>query len=198
MAPIACAEAAAGAGRFLSLCGRHQSSGPGRVRISLIAGVAAFALSGGWRVRICQYRRSGEERLARPQSQGDPELGNASLAAGGSGATRPASTLASTGTSGSDRCGSNSCGRVEPSVGLGFDRASGKLLTSFGGGMIVFPTACTWTGRQRLDHRWGGEQGGDERSSGLQIQPGGQGPDDALARPAWLGTVRIRSTSRTT
>jgi sugar lactone lactonase YvrE len=38
-----------------------------------------------------------------------------------------------------DRCGSNSCdGSNLPSV-FKFDRSSGKLLTSFGAGMIVFP-----------------------------------------------------------
>jgi sugar lactone lactonase YvrE len=38
-----------------------------------------------------------------------------------------------------DRCGSNSCdGSNLPSV-FKFDRSSGKLLTGFGGGMIVFP-----------------------------------------------------------
>ena len=43
-----------------------------------------------------------------------------------------------------DRCGSNTCAASTVDPIVKFDRASGKLLTSFGGGMIVFPTASTW------------------------------------------------------
>jgi hypothetical protein len=38
-----------------------------------------------------------------------------------------------------DRCGSNTCAASTVDPIVKFDRASGKLLTSFGGGMIVFP-----------------------------------------------------------
>jgi len=38
-----------------------------------------------------------------------------------------------------DRCGANSCAESKLDPIFKFDRASGKMLTSFGGGLIVFP-----------------------------------------------------------
>jgi hypothetical protein len=38
-----------------------------------------------------------------------------------------------------DRCGANTCAASNVNPILKFDRSSGKLLTSFGGGMIIFP-----------------------------------------------------------
>ena len=48
-----------------------------------------------------------------------------------------------------DRCGANACEGSDLDPILKFDRSSGTLLARFGGGMLVFPTACTWIATAR-------------------------------------------------
>jgi len=113
-------------------------SGSGRVRISLMAGVAAFALSGHSAYMQANIVDPAKNPLPNPNPKVIRNWGTLP-----DGRVWGNTAGVDIGLDGNiwayDRCGSNSRdGSNLPSV-FKFDRASGKLLTSFGGGMIVFP-----------------------------------------------------------
>jgi DNA-binding beta-propeller fold protein YncE len=110
----------------------------GRVRLTLAAVIVAVALSGG--------RASTQGEVADPTTKPLPNPNPTVI--GNFGMLPDNRTWGSTagvdiGPDGHvwayDRCGANTCAGSSAAPILKFDRKTGKLLTSFGGGQILFP-----------------------------------------------------------
>ena len=113
-------------------------SSSNRVRITLIASVAVFALSGDSAYMQADIVDPAKSTLPNPNPTVIKNWGG--LPEGRIWGNTAGVDIGPDGDIWAyDRCGSNSCdGSNLPSV-FKFDRSTGKLLTSFGGGMIVFP-----------------------------------------------------------
>jgi sugar lactone lactonase YvrE len=113
-------------------------SSSGRVRIALIASVATFTLSGHSAYMQGDIVDPAKNTLPNPNPAVIRNWG--ALPDGRIWGNTAGVDIGLDGNIWAyDRCGSNSCdGSNVPSI-FKFDRSSGKLLTSFGGGMIVFP-----------------------------------------------------------
>ncbi len=113
-------------------------SSSNRVRITLIASVAVFALSGDSAYMQADIVDPAKSTLPNPNPTVIKNWG--ALPEGRIWGNTAGVDIGPDGNIWAyDRCGSNSCdGSNLPSV-FKFDRSTGKLLTSFGGGMIVFP-----------------------------------------------------------
>ena len=111
---------------------------PDRVRFALMAGVAAIALSGDSAYMQAEIVDPAKTPLPSPNPKVVRNWG--ALPDGRIWGNTAGVDIGLDGNIWAyDRCGSNSCdGSNLPSV-FKFDRSSGRLLTGFGAGMIVFP-----------------------------------------------------------
>ncbi|MGH6693317.1 MAG: hypothetical protein ACREF4_21825, partial [Gammaproteobacteria bacterium] len=108
-----------------------------RLKFSFIASVAAIALSGGRAYTQGEVADPARNALPNPNPTVVKDWGKLEGRAWGSTAG------VDIGPDGHiwayDRCGANSCDGSNLAPILKFDRASGRLLASFGAGMFAFP-----------------------------------------------------------
>lgn len=110
----------------------------GRLRVSLLAGMTALALSGGRAYTQADVVDPARNPLPNPNPTVIKTFGMLP-----DGRTWGSTAGVDVGPDGHiwayDRCGVNTCEGSNVAPILKFDRSSGKLLASFGAGMIVFP-----------------------------------------------------------
>lgn len=110
----------------------------GRLKVSLLAGVTALALSGGLAYTQADVVDPARNPLPNPNPTVTKSYGMLP-----DGRTWGSTAGVDVGPDGHiwayDRCGVNTCEGSNVAPMLKFDRSSGQLLASFGAGMIVFP-----------------------------------------------------------